>query len=102
MMPFWTLIALNDVVLNCIKKKIKKPKDVVFCPTYQTMSFWQWIIEKRNPCSYIPDAGEKNEKKKKKRKKKKKKREKKGKGKETYLLEGAPLESFEPEARQRL
>ena len=36
--------------------------------------------------------------KKGKKKRKKKKREKKGK--ETYLLEGVPLESFEPEVRR--
>ena len=31
---FWTLAALNDVVLSCIlKKKKTKLNDVVFCPT---------------------------------------------------------------------
>ena len=68
----------------------------------QTTLFWQRVAEKRYSCSYIPDAGEKNEKTKKKKGKKKRKKEKKRKkkGEETYLLNGAPLESFEPEVRR--
>ena len=31
--PFWTLAALNDVVLSCTKKIKKKSNDVIFCPT---------------------------------------------------------------------
>ena len=44
-----------------------------------------------NPCSYNPNANEKNLKKKEKKRKK---------GKETYVLESVPLESFEPEVRR--
>ena len=65
---------------------LQKPNDVVLVVG----------CKKRKPYSYIPNAGKKNEKTKKK--KKKKNREKKGK--ETHLLKGVPLESFELKVRR--
>ena len=79
-MLFWFHTVVNDVVLNCIKNKIKD----------QTTSFWKWVVEKGKPFFLHSQWQRDNDKMKRKRKtgrKKKKRREKKGK--ETYFLQGA-------------
>ena len=78
MMSFWTMRVQNSVVLNQLsliqndviwisdnlsKTTTLTPKRCRFLSYRdQTTSFWPRVAEKKNPCSYIPDVGQKNEK----------------------------------------
>ena len=79
MMSFWTTRVQNSVILNQLsliqndviwisdnlsKTTTLTPKRCCFLSYRdQTTSFWPRVAEKKNPCSYIPDVGQKNEKK---------------------------------------
>ena len=62
MMLFWSQASLNNVVLICIKNKIKKQNDVVLCPTEtQRRHFGIGVVEKGKPFFLRATRKSKNE-----------------------------------------